>query len=144
MKHFNRDNFQTMQGVGLLINRARNLTTVELDDALKPLDIAGQHMGILVSMARGAANTPYELARQLCMDTGLVSRTLDKLEKKGLLVRSRSAEDRRVVKLELTDKGKCVANCIPDIVPEVLNRRLQCFTEAEFREFLRLLKKFAD
>jgi DNA-binding MarR family transcriptional regulator len=78
------------------------------------------------------------------MDTGLMTRTLDKLEQKGLLVRSRNIEDRRVINLELTAKGADTADQVPDIASEVLNRRLQRFTEAEFKEFLRLLKKFAD
>lgn len=144
MKHFNRDNFQTMQCVGFLINRARNLTAIELDDALKPLNIASQHIGILLCLARGPENTAYELSKLLGVDTGLMSRTLDKLEKRGLLIRSRSAEDRRVVNLTLTAKGEKVAGRIPDVAPDVLNRRLQHFTKAEFSEFLRLLKKFAD
>ena len=144
MKHYNRDNFQVMQSVGFHINRARNLTAMELDDALKPLDITSQQMGILLSVLRGLANTPYELSKLLGMDTGLMTRTLDKLEQKGLLERSRNIEDRRVINLELTAKGADTADQVPDIASEVLNRRLQRFTEAEFKEFLRLLKKFAD
>jgi DNA-binding MarR family transcriptional regulator len=106
MKHYNRDNFQVMQSVGFHINRARNLTAMELDDALKPLDITSQQMGILLSVLRGLANTPYELSKLLGMDTGLMTRTLDKLEQKGLLVRSRNIEDRRVINLELTAKTR--------------------------------------
>jgi len=49
-----------------------------------------------------------------------------------------------VINLELTAKGADTADQVPDIASEVLNRRLQRFTEAEFKEFLRLLKKFAD
>ena len=141
MKHYNRDNFQLLQSVGFYITRARNLTGMELDDALSPLDITSQQMGILLSVARDIANTPYELSKLLGIDTGLMTRTLDKLELKGLLVRSRSLEDRRVVNLELTAKG---ADQVPDIAAEVLNNRLQRFSPAEFQEFLRLLKKFAE
>ena len=136
MKHYNRDNFQVMQSVGFHINRARNLTAMELDDALKPLDITSQQMGILLSVLRGLANTPYELSKLLGMDTGLMTRTLDKLEQKGLLVRSRNIEDRRVINLELTAKGADTADQVPDIASEVLNRRLQRFTEAELASVL--------
>ncbi|KHK51136.1 MFS transporter [Ralstonia sp. A12] len=144
MNHYNRDNFQVMQSVGFYINRARNFTAMELDDALKPLDITSQQMGILLSVARDIANTPYELSKLLGMDTGLMTRTLDKLEQKGLLVRSRNVEDRRVVNLELTVAGADIAGQVPDIASAVLNNRLQKFSAAEFQEFLRLLKKFAE
>ncbi|MGM3278183.1 MarR family winged helix-turn-helix transcriptional regulator [Ralstonia sp. 24A2] len=144
MKHYNRDNFQVIQSVGFFLNRGRNLTAMELDDALKPLDITSQQVGILLTVARGVVNTPYELAKLLDIDTGLMTRTLDKLEQKGLLVRSRNVEDRRVVNLELTVAGLDIADQIPDIASEVLNNRLQKFSPAEFQEFLRLLKKFAE
>jgi len=117
---------------------------MELDDALKLLDITSQQVGILLTVARGIANTPYELSKLLGIDTGLMTRTLDKLEQKGLLVRSRNVEDRPVVNLELTVAGLDIAGQIPDIASEVLNNRLQKFSPAEFQESLRLLKKFAE
>ena len=71
--------------------------------------------------AAGAATTPFELSRLLGIDTGLMTRMLDKLEAKGLLERSRSIEDRRVVNLKLTKAGEAVAARLPEIVPVVLN-----------------------
>jgi DNA-binding MarR family transcriptional regulator len=93
-------------------------------------------------LLKGAPNTPFELARLLHVDTGLMTRMLDKLETKGLLVRTRSVEDRRVVHLALTPKGRQIAREIPELAPEVLNVRLKDFTKAEFTEFRRLLNKF--
>jgi DNA-binding MarR family transcriptional regulator len=78
----------------------------------------------------------------LSVDTGLMTRMLDKLETKGLLERSRSVDDRRVVNLMLTKKGEEIAGEIPNIAPEVLNLRLKKFTKAEFEELCRLLNKF--
>jgi DNA-binding MarR family transcriptional regulator len=113
-----------------------------MDAALKDLDISSQQMGILLALTRGAAATPFELSKLLGIDTGLMTRTLDKLEAKGLLKRSRSVDDRRVVNLTLTEKGEEVAAQIPEIAPQVLNERLKKFTKAEFEELRRLLRKF--
>ena len=71
-----------------------------------------------------------------------MSRTLDKLETRGLLTRSRSTGDRRVVNVELTKAGRDVALRIAEIVPDVLNARLEGFTRDEFNELRRLLGKF--
>jgi DNA-binding MarR family transcriptional regulator len=73
-----------------------------------------------------------------------MTRLLDKLETKGLVERSRSVEDRRVVNLTLTKQGEAVAAQIPEIAPKVLNARLRKFTKAEFVEFNRLLRKFSE
>ncbi|GJG94980.1 MarR family winged helix-turn-helix transcriptional regulator [Cupriavidus pauculus] len=144
MKHYTRENFQLTQSVGFHLNRARNSLLMEMDAALRPLDITAQQMGIMQSLMRGAANTPLEISRLLGIDTGLMTRMLDKLENKGLLQRQRSDEDRRVIHLILTAKGKAVAAQIPDIAPDVLNHRLRNFSKDEFNEFMRLLQKFVD
>jgi DNA-binding MarR family transcriptional regulator len=142
MNHYTKDNFRLTQSVGFAINKARNLLVLELDAALKGLDITSQQMGILFSLANGVAATPFELSKLLGVDTGLMTRMLDKLEDKGLLQRSRSLEDRRVVNLTLTKKGQEIAARIPEIAPGVLNAHLKNFTKAEFEELRRLLRKF--
>ncbi|WP_207005527.1 MarR family winged helix-turn-helix transcriptional regulator [Trinickia mobilis] len=142
MEHYTTESFSLTQSVGFMLTKARNLLIAEMDAALKELDITSQQMGVLLAMQRGWASTPFELSKVLSVDTGLMTRMLDKLEAKGLLERSRSADDRRVVNLVLTKKGEEVAAEIPKIAPEVLNVRLRKFTKAEFDELGRLLQKF--
>ena len=142
MKHYTSESFSLTQSVGFLLTKARNLITAEMDTALKHLDITGPQMGIILAMQRGLAATPFELSKMLSVDTGLMTRMLDKLETKGLLERSRSLDDRRVVNLVLTKKGEEIAAEVPKIAPEVLNARLKKFTKAEFEELCHLLNKF--
>jgi DNA-binding MarR family transcriptional regulator len=142
MKHYTPDTFSLTQSVGFLLSKARNVITAEVDTALKDLDVTGSQMGIFLALQRGLASTPFELSKLLSVDTGLMTRMLDKLETRGLLERSRSMDDRRVVNLALTKKGKEIAAEIPNIAPEVLNARLEKFTKAEFEELCRLLNKF--
>ncbi|MGF6776711.1 MarR family winged helix-turn-helix transcriptional regulator [Paraburkholderia sp. GAS334] len=142
MEHYSKDGFMLTHSIGFAINKARNILVSEMDAALKDLDITSQQMGILLSLKRGIATTPFELSKLLGIDTGLMTRMLDKLETRGLLERSRSLEDRRVVNLTLTEKGEEVSAKIPEIAPAVLNNRLKDFSKAEFKEMQRLLLKF--
>ncbi|PVX81343.1 MarR family winged helix-turn-helix transcriptional regulator [Paraburkholderia unamae] len=142
MDHYTPKNFMLTESVGFRIVKARNLVVAELDTALKDLDITSQQMGILLSLKQRVATTPFELSKLLGIDTGLMTRMLDKLETKGLLERSRDANDRRVVNLNLTAQGLETAAQIPEIAPHVLNARLHKFTKAEFAELNRLLRKF--
>jgi DNA-binding MarR family transcriptional regulator len=144
MDHYTPENFIPTESVGFLINKARNLLVAELDAALKPLDITTQQMGILLSMRGRVTQTPFELSKLLGIDTGLMTRMLDKLEAKGLLQRARSLEDRRVVNLTLTREGEKIAQELPHIVPVVLNQRLKRFTRSEFKEMQRLLNRFLE
>ncbi|CAB3747563.1 MarR family winged helix-turn-helix transcriptional regulator [Paraburkholderia solisilvae] len=142
MRHYTKENFSLMDSVGFAINKARNLIIMEMDAALKEVDISSQQMGILLLLKQQTASTPFELSKTLGTDTGLMTRMLDKLEAKGLIVRSRDAQDRRVVNLTLTGSGRAVAARLPEIAPAVLNERLKKFTKTEVEELRRLLRKF--
>jgi DNA-binding MarR family transcriptional regulator len=144
MDHYAPEDFTLTHSVGFAINKARNLLVAEIDTALKDLGITTQQMGILLSMRNGDATTPFELSKLLGIDTGLMTRMLDKLEAKGLLQRTRSLEDRRVVNLTLTAEGERTAAQVPHIVPVVLNQRLRKFSKTEFQELRRLLHKFLE
>ena len=75
------------------------------DEVLAPLGLTSRQGMVLLNCARGEANTPVELAFFNGLDVSSMSRMLDRLEKKGLVTRSRSGTDRRKVMVELTPKG---------------------------------------
>jgi DNA-binding MarR family transcriptional regulator len=144
MSHYSKEDFHLTDNVAFAITKARNLLTGRMDAAVKGLNVRAHHIGIFMSLLRGTDTTPATLSRHLGVDTGLMTRTLDKLETLGMLTRTRSADDRRVVNLELTEAGREVALRIAEIAPDVLNERLQCFTKDEFDELRRLLRKFLN
>jgi len=51
---------------------------------------------------------PSAVARELMLTLGTVTTSLNKLEKKGYIIRTRSSVDRRVVHLSLSKKGRLV------------------------------------
>ena len=50
MKHYTPENFHLTQSIGFHLNKARNSLLLEMDSALRPLDINGQQMGILLAL----------------------------------------------------------------------------------------------
>ena len=144
MEHYTRETFLSKESIGLSLSKARNMLLMKMDAALKEESVTSQQMGIVLSISRGAAGTPIELAKLLGIDTGLMTRMLDKLEKQGLLARVRSLEDRRVVNLHLTEKGAALGTRIPEIAPQVLNALFRNFSVHEFEELQRLLNKMLE
>ena len=61
---------------------------------------------ILYELAHRADLTTSDLCRELGLNAGYLSRVISGFEKKGLVVKSRSATDARVAHLELTDLGR--------------------------------------
>jgi DNA-binding MarR family transcriptional regulator len=112
------------------------------DRAVKPLGLTAQQIGVILMLAAGRANTPFELSRVMSYDSGSMTRLLDRLEKKGFVLRSRSEADRRMVKLELTPQGQEAARQLPGIGAEVLNEQLRGFSDADLATLIGLLERF--
>ena len=73
-----------------------------------------------------------------------MTRTLDRLERKGLLLRQRSEEDRRLVLLELTAEGARAAARVPAVLSAVYNAHLAGFSEDEFTALKSMLARMVD
>ncbi|MYW65223.1 MarR family transcriptional regulator [Streptomyces sp. SID8379] len=106
------------------------------------LAVAG--FDVLTALRRAGA--PYRLTAGQLADSGLVSSAgvtlrIDRLEKDGLIVRERDAEDRRVVYSRLTDAGLAK---VDEVFSEHLDnerRMLAGLSPAECRQLARLLSK---
>jgi DNA-binding MarR family transcriptional regulator len=92
----------------------------------------------------GRATNAIELAREMDIDAGAVTRMVDRLEAKGLIERVRSEADRRVVHLRLTAAGDAVAKKVPFVLAAVNNDFLRGFSEAEWKQLRRMLSRMAD
>lgn len=92
-------------------------------------------------VSSGRAATPIELAREMDVDAGAVTRTLDRLEAKGLIARTRSDTDRRVVQLALTEAGQAAVAQVPAVLATVNNDFLEGFTPDEWQQLRGLLDR---
>ena len=92
----------------------------------------------------GSAGTVAELARECQLDTGAMTRLLDRLEAKGLVRRVRSQEDRRVVNIELTPEGLSAAQKVPSVLSRVHNEMLAGFTKAEWEQLKSYLSRILE
>src|SRR5262245_36291684 len=106
-----------------------------VDRRMQPLELTGMQWEPVLVLWLKRADTVQGLARVSQVGFASMSRMLDRLEKKKLLRRERSAADRRVVHLHLTPKGRRVAAKIWPIVVEGMNVHLDGFRKDELARF---------
>jgi DNA-binding MarR family transcriptional regulator len=138
------DSWSPEQSMGYLMKRIIATVTDAVDHELAPTGLTAAQWGPLLKLYLGHATTVAELARHSNLDVGAMTRTLDRLEAKGLVMRVRSSEDRRVVNLELTEEGRAVAKEIPGALCRVQNAHLRGFTEAEWKLLKGMLRRILD
>jgi DNA-binding MarR family transcriptional regulator len=117
------------------VKLAMNSLVRRVDRRMQPLELTGMQWEPVLVLWLKRADTVAGLARVSEVGFASMSRMLDRLEQKKLLRRERSAEDRRVVHLHLTPKGRRVAARIWPIVVEAMNMHLDGFRKDELARF---------
>src|SRR5882724_12232096 len=94
----------------------------------------GVHEGqqfILRQLWAEDGQTPGEIARRLGLATPTVTRAATRMEAAGLLRREPHPDDRRMVRLRLTDRGRALEKVIDEELHQLTERALASFTGAE-------------
>ena len=140
---YNPDGYTLCQqdNIGYILKTVYASINRMIDQGVAPLGLTAMQWKPMVLISHRNIDTPAELARAVNVDTGAMTRTLDRLEAKGFLTRHRSQTDRRVVKLELTASGREVVASIVPAVAHSLNTHLCDFSRQEVETLITLLRR---
>ena len=114
--------YQPKKSVGYLLTRVRVEMLAALDrelaadKRLAPLEISSAQFVVVATLAASsAALSASDLCKGISYDAGAMTRMMDRLESKGLIRRTRSTQDRRLMYLELTEEGRAVSTDAGDL-----------------------------
>jgi DNA-binding MarR family transcriptional regulator len=141
---YDADTYRARDSVGYLVRRLTAILTARIESAFAPHDFTLTQWSVLMHLRDGLATTASDLATAFQHDSGALTRLLDRLERRGLIVRRRSVRDRRVVALALTPAGhKTIKALLPVVVAE-MNAALAPLSHAEFERFRGTLVRVLD
>lgn len=100
------DSFVSSMYIHHLMARAQRSISARVKRELTPFDITPVQFEILHCLSERGLKTPKEISSYLGVDNTLVSVNLDKLEKKGLILRKINTGDRRSIIIELTETSR--------------------------------------
>jgi len=126
--------------IGYLVTGLRTRIMQEMDTTLVPYGLTAAQFVILRRIAEGVATTAAELCRVLEYDTGSMTRMLDRLEEKAVIIRERSSDDRRVVNIQLTEQGSAQYPELRERVRVALGRLLSPLNQGDLNSLSRLLE----
>ncbi len=138
------DDYPIGDSVNALIRSIRMSMSRCVDAEMARHGLTDAQWGPLLLIRHGWGHTAARLAELLDVDAGAMTRTLDRLEHKGLIRRERSGEDRREVILVLTAEGEKAAARVPGLLADANNAHLAGFTAEEFRTLRSLLLRMVE
>lgn len=124
---------------GILVDTFRNILRVEQNmmrsEGKLILSIGEVHC--IEAIGKQEERTITDIARELDITTATACATVDRLERKGYVTRTRSNGDRRMVHLCLTERGKKVDRIHKGFHRNMIRRIMEGFTQDEAKIMLR-------
>ncbi len=138
---YNANRIRPEDSVGYLMSKVMSSIRTQADAQLSSHDLTYVQWKPLYKLSLCDSATVANLARDLETDPAAMTRALDRMEAKGLVVRERSTVDRRVVQVTLTPEGHRVAALVPPVLSDVLNGHLNDFSRDEWNLLLNMLRR---
>lgn len=123
------------------IIRATDLHSKQL---VRTSGLTSPQLLLMQAVRRQGAVTVGEIANNIKLSQATVTNILDRLEKRGLVYRERSLEDRRKIHVHLTDEGSTTIASAPIPLQEHFMRRFRELQDWEKTMVLSSLQRVAQ
>ncbi|HEX6994275.1 MAG TPA: MarR family transcriptional regulator [Gammaproteobacteria bacterium] len=133
-----------MEVVGSLVHAARLIVRTHLEPFFQSHGLQQGEFDVLATLRRAGAPyalSPTDLFEALMISSGGMTNRLDRLEKAGLIARSRNPEDRRGTIVSLTERGLELINRIIPLHVENQARAIAALSQTEQKQLCDLLSK---
>ncbi|WP_417616823.1 transcriptional regulator SlyA [Oceanisphaera sp.] len=114
------------------------------DERLKPLNLTQSRWITLTHLKYEDGILQHQLARRVGVESPSLVRTLDGLERQGLVERRPSANDRRGKTVHLTAQASALMSEMETILDETRNQVLAGLSEQDINEFTRVAERISQ
>ncbi len=109
----------------LALQRATHVVLHALGAALADLRLTAAEINALANLAHHGALSVSQLSSETGTKASTLTNVLDRLERRGYLVRELDAADRRSFRLHLTESGGTVAARVHEVIADLERRALR-------------------
>jgi DNA-binding MarR family transcriptional regulator len=133
--------FVIEESLGYLINRAARAFANRLAGELRPFDVGIGQWAVLLHLWGNDGMTQAQLARRVAIEQPTMVRTIDRMERDGLVTRSPDPTDGRATRITLTERGWALRDELVPLAAGVNRAATAHLTDEEVATLRRLLAK---
>jgi DNA-binding MarR family transcriptional regulator len=137
------EQMQLEECVNYLLTTAQHSVFLKMTEKLSAFEITPVQYAVLYCLWENDKRSPKEIAERLKLENSTISGILERMEKKELIKRSISKEDRRFIQVILTKKGASLKEDVLATVEQVNNEVLSIFTAEECDQLKKILRTLA-
>lgn len=106
--------------------------------------VTGEEWALLLILNTHETLSPRELSQRTLRDPTTVSRLIDRMERKGLVDRIRTREDRRIVDITMTAAGQVLFADLFQIAQALIHCSLEGIAPDDEERVVRVLKQMSE
>jgi len=133
--------FEIEESLGYLINRAARAFANRLASEMRPFDVGIGQWAVLMHLWANDGLTQAQLARRVAIEQPTMVRTIDRMERDGLVARTPDPSDRRASRIALTERGWALRDDLVPLADGVNRAATATLTDKEVATLRRLLAK---
>lgn len=127
--------------LGFILNRTSIQSKALFTQKIKEFDISPEQWSLVFRVVESNGLTQKELSDSTYKDQANITRSIDRLERKGLLKRVSNQMDRIIINIYPTEKAINLVEKIIPISSRFNNYLTENFTEEEKNQLIKLLNK---
>lgn len=127
--------------LGLLIHLANQFKDQLISHYFSGMDITAAQFKVLINIYKGTTS-PVVISKNLVMDAGAMSRMVDRMVKRELILRKPNPQDKRQVILALTEKGQVICDHFQnEALASIISSLTERLTQEESQQLVALITK---
>lgn len=107
-------------------------------------DVKPAYLGVLMTLWENDGLQASELGRKAGLEPSSMTGMIDRMERDGLITRQSDPNDRRALRIYLTDKGKSVQKPVMGVVDKALASVFENITDDEMEQTKKVLRTFIE
>ena len=133
--------FVIEESLGYLINRAARAFAGRLAEELRPFDVGIGQWAVLLHLWGSDGMSQAQLAKRVAIEQPTMVRTIDRMERDGLVMRTPDPTDRRASRITLTERGWNLRDALVPLAQDVNRAATERLSDEEVATLRRLLAK---
>lgn len=133
--------FAIEDSLGYLVNRVARAFANRLAAELRTFDVGIGQWAVLMHLWANDGMTQAQLARRVAIEQPTMVRTIDRMERDGLVTRTPDPNDRRASRITLTERGLALRDRLVPLAAGVNRTATEVLTADEVATLRRLLAK---
>jgi len=117
---------------------------IKPEEFVKSLPVPPSHVKVICYLSHAGSSSVSEIAKDLSISRPNMTPIIDKLIEDGYVIRYEDPNDRRVLRIEITDKSRELFEFRKQLAKRLLEEKMSTLTQEDLESLGSIVKQFSN